>query len=426
MKRWRLDVADRSTGIECNVEVEANTEAEAIKLAGSENYLIARVQQIATSAPVIPYATPAPAPSTPLPPLTHRKGRYVFDELNMGWRSTIVTIAAVILLLLFIGAMRNRSTTVTTPAPAFTGQTYAPAPAAVPSSSAVARNLCALDQNGDPSEYDQLLDKVVARYGDNKVRVANAISYAQSQITGKGVSCTHLRVLLDLEELSRGEMSKTVNVNELRGPHAFGFAWIDSRGVLRSYKKTGRVSHHLPLLAMLRDARMLVGHLRYATHGSPADQINNHPHPADGGWIVHNGVIRNHEALIASNDLMPVSECDSEVLGLMIEDGKGEFLARTKRAINESEGPLAMLGLWNRPGRLIAARRGNPLHVASTSDGIYFATLADSLPGKAEAMRDGSAVEFGIERGKIVTQAAQLRPSRQYDLFQRSGPYRGG
>jgi hypothetical protein len=60
----------------------------------------------------------------------------------------------------------------------------------------------------------------------------------------------------------------------------------------------------------LADARMLIGHLRFATHGKPEENINNHPHPADGGWIVHNGVVATTNGSCAG--CWPVSECDSE------------------------------------------------------------------------------------------------------------------
>lgn len=46
-----------------------------------------------------------------------------------------------------------------------------------------------------------------------------------------------------------------------------------------------------------RGALALIGHCRWATHGSPADNRNNHPHPAGRGWIVHNGVVFNHGEL---------------------------------------------------------------------------------------------------------------------------------
>ena len=217
-----------------------------------------------------------------------------------------------------------------------------------------------------------------------------------------------------------------VEMNECRGPHAFGFAWIDSRGILRQYKQTGRLTDHLPLLAMLQDARMMIGHLRYATHGSPQDQINNHPHPVDGGWLVHNGIVHNDDELVLDHDLLQVSECDSEVIGLLIENGRGELPNRTKQAINKTHGPLAMMALWNRPQTMLVARRGNPLHIAPTSDGVYLATLGGSLPGTAKALTENSLVEMSISRGKIVSEIRPLRATRTNSLFSHSGPYRGG
>jgi glucosamine 6-phosphate synthetase-like amidotransferase/phosphosugar isomerase protein len=115
---------------------------------------------------------------------------------------------------------------------------------------------------------------------------------------------------------------------ESRGPHAWGMAWIDSRGRLNCFKQTGRVSQALGLLAMARDARALIGHCRFATQGDPANNLNNHPFAADGGWIVHNGIIRGYEQLVADFDLHPVTECDSEALALLIEKLDGSLLER--------------------------------------------------------------------------------------------------
>src|SRR5262249_34479556 len=133
---------------------------------------------------------------------------------------------------------------------------------------------------------------------------------------------------MDVELLGR-----IAEVTERRGPHAFGFAWIDRRGRLKCYKQTGRITDHLGLLMMAADARMLIGHCRFATQGDPADNINNRPHPADGGWIVHNGMVREYRRLLDAFDLYPVSACDSEVLGLLIEQGKGSVLDRCRAAV---------------------------------------------------------------------------------------------
>jgi glucosamine 6-phosphate synthetase-like amidotransferase/phosphosugar isomerase protein len=216
---------------------------------------------------------------------------------------------------------------------------------------------------------------------------------------------------LDLRALGRIALA-----TERRGPHAFGFAWIDSRGRVKCYKQTGRVSQHLGLLAMARDARMLVGHCRYATQGDPADQINNHPHPADGGWIVHNGQVRDYAALVEAFGLHPVGECDSEVLGLLIEAGRGGLLERCRAAVRAAAPagepgtlfgapqPLVLLGLWQRPGRLVAIRQGNPLHFSRAEEGDYLASLPDGLPGDARALPDGTACLFtrkGVEHAAL-------------------------
>ena len=160
-------------------------------------------------------------------------------------------------------------------------------------------------------------------------------------------------------------LGQIVRGNVQRGPHAFGLSWIDSKGRLRMYKQTGRLTDHLGILAMARDARMLIGHLRWATHGDFRNNLNNHPHSADGGWIVHNGIVDNYRELLDSRDLMPVIECDSEALGLLIEQEAGTLLQRASKAVRATDGLLAMLGLWARPGTMLAVRRGNPLHTAN-------------------------------------------------------------
>jgi glucosamine 6-phosphate synthetase-like amidotransferase/phosphosugar isomerase protein len=133
---------------------------------------------------------------------------------------------------------------------------------------------------------------------------------------------------LNLEILGR-----IAEVTERRGPHAFGFAWIDRRGRMKCYKQTGRISDHLGLLRMAADAIMVIGHCRFATQGSPADNINNHPHPVDGGWLVHNGQIHDYQRLVDFFDLYPVSACDSEVLGLLVEQQKGTLFERCQAAV---------------------------------------------------------------------------------------------
>jgi glucosamine 6-phosphate synthetase-like amidotransferase/phosphosugar isomerase protein len=192
-------------------------------------------------------------------------------------------------------------------------------------------------------------------------------------------------------------LEKIAAVTETRGPHAFGFAWIDSKGRLRCFKSEGRITNHLGVLAIAKDARMLIGHCRYATQGPPSENINNHPHPVDGGWFVHNGVIRNYWLRMQKYDLFPVSNCDSELIGLMFERQEGTNLQRLCEAIAlVGNKPLVVLGLWKNPDQLIAVRDGNPLHLGVTSKGTYFGSLAADLPGEVKEFKDGEAQRFAL------------------------------
>ena len=109
-------------------------------------------------------------------------------------------------------------------------------------------------------------------------------------------------------------------------------------------------------LSILRDARAAICHCRWVTNGSALHNINNHPHPSDGGWIVHNGTIHNHRFLVSSHGLAPSSECDSEVAGLLIEELTGTIRDRVRKTVNLCDGPLALVGLWPRPQRMVIAR----------------------------------------------------------------------
>jgi glutamine---fructose-6-phosphate transaminase (isomerizing) len=195
-------------------------------------------------------------------------------------------------------------------------------------------------------------------------------------------------------------LARVARATMARGPHAFGFAWLDWSGRLKMFKRTGRIADHLGLLAMAAGARALVGHCRWATHGDPANNLNNHPHPADGGWIVHNGVVANHEELAAEYGLHPVTDCDSEVLGLLVGLGRGPLRERCAAAAAVARGRLVTLGVWGRPARLVAVRAGNPLSVGMVRGGerYYLGSLPDELPGVVSEIPDGTGVEFGASR----------------------------
>jgi glucosamine 6-phosphate synthetase-like amidotransferase/phosphosugar isomerase protein len=199
----------------------------------------------------------------------------------------------------------------------------------------------------------------------------------------------------DRDRLNPEILMRIARVTETRGEHAWGMAWVDSKGVLKHFKQTGPISDSLGLLRMASDAQVLIGHCRYATQGSPESNLNNHPHPCDGGWIVHNGIVPNYGQLVKEHTLFPTSECDSEVLGLLIERLRGSLKSRIEQAVGlvRKGQPLVLLGLW-KPGTLVAVRRGNPLWQGRAKRGTYLASLPEGLPGEVTEVPNNTLIDY--------------------------------
>lgn len=198
---------------------------------------------------------------------------------------------------------------------------------------------------------------------------------------------------------------------ESRGPHSFGLAWIDSRNRLRMFKQTGRISRNLDVLQMVVDAKLLIGHCRFATHGE-INAINAHPHPSDGGWIMHNGQIFDYQSINEEYALSPVSDCDSETIGLLIEELDGTMVERVAKACRVcAGGPFAMMGIWKSPNRMMLARSGNPLHIGSANEGHYFASRPNAL-SDARSLSDGELLALTFRDRVLDLTRHRFRRSR--------------
>ena len=89
----------------------------------------------------------------------------------------------------------------------------------------------------------------------------------------------------------------------------------------------------------------------------------------------------------------------------MIARFPGALGLRAARAAEVVEGPLAMLGLWRKPARLLIVRRGNPLCFGETDGGYYFASLPGQLPGEATAIHDDYAGVLVYREGEMQHEA---------------------
>jgi glucosamine 6-phosphate synthetase-like amidotransferase/phosphosugar isomerase protein len=197
-------------------------------------------------------------------------------------------------------------------------------------------------------------------------------------------------------------------VTQQRGHHAFGLAWLGGDGAIRTYKRPGPVTAKLGDVDQCRGAAVVIGHCRWATHGRPEDNRNNHPHPAGRGWFVHNGVVQNHASLVRKYQLAMRTECDSEVLGMLMARFPGTLGLRAARAAEVAEGRLAVLGLWRNPARLLIVRSGNPLCFGETNGGFYFGSLPVELPGKVVSLTDRYAGVLTYRDGELQHDAYSI------------------
>lgn len=200
---------------------------------------------------------------------------------------------------------------------------------------------------------------------------------------------------------------------ETRGHHSFGFAWIDGSNRMRCYKQTGAISNNLSRLRMLSDARMIVGHCRWATRGQVTYQ-NAHPFPCDGGWVMHNGTIDDSCGIQSHFDVMPQTDCDSETIALLIEQLPGTLTSRVIETIAHcATSNFAMLGLWKSPARLVIGKAGKHLNITRTRRGYYFASLPDALPGSPKPIRNETVTIFSFHGGETLVRSQPIDATDQ-------------
>jgi glucosamine 6-phosphate synthetase-like amidotransferase/phosphosugar isomerase protein len=199
-----------------------------------------------------------------------------------------------------------------------------------------------------------------------------------------------------------GRLRRIAAQTQRRGHHAFGLAWLDAEGTIHTFKRPGPATANLGDLDACRGATVVIGHCRWATHGSPKNNRNNHPHPAGRGWFVHNGVVVNYRALLRRYRLQPKTECDSEVLGLLMARFAGSIGRRAMQTARAADGRMTMLGIWSNPARLLVVRKDYPLSFGETAGGVYFASLPEDLPGAVMHVSDHYA-------GVLVSEGARLK-----------------
>ncbi len=220
-----------------------------------------------------------------------------------------------------------------------------------------------------------------------------------------------------------------LRVLEYRGYDSCGIA-VAEGDQISIRRKVGRLSELEKLLAdgALAQARIGVGHTRWATHGKPSDE-NAHPHSDGSGRLalVHNGIIENYLELrreLQAEGRVFTSETDTEVLSHLV----GRELARGAKLIDAVRAALARVHGYYAiavmangvNGGLVGARQGPPLVAAFTADGAYLASdVLALLPYTRDVvyLEDGDVVELAPGSLAITTIDAQpvTRPVRHIE-----------
>lgn len=181
----------------------------------------------------------------------------------------------------------------------------------------------------------------------------------------------------------------------IKGLHRLEYRGYDSAGVallngdLNVYKKAGKVSD---LEAFVKgkniDAKLGMGHTRWATHGEPNDR-NAHPHFSEtkNFAIIHNGIIENYDSIkqeLKKRGHTFTSDTDTEVLVHLIEEindnGNVNFDESVRLALGEVVGAYAIVILSKKdPNKLIAARKGSPIVLGIGKDEFFVASDATPI-----------------------------------------------
>lgn len=163
------------------------------------------------------------------------------------------------------------------------------------------------------------------------------------------------------------------------GPHAYGWMHWDGKGGVVRKRYVGRsdAPRNIRRIQAPRDLRWFVGHTRWATHGDPKHEWNNHPILHGNIMGIHNGVLRNHDTIL---DITGREDERSEV------DSEAIFAAVNRWGVEEGlrsiQGDMVTIFVDQREPDVVNIARsdGRPLVMAWTKNGsLVFASEKQAL-----------------------------------------------
>ena len=206
---------------------------------------------------------------------------------------------------------------------------------------------------------------------------------------------------------------------EYRGYDSSGLAVFgkDSNQV-QVVKRKGKVSE---LQNATSESPMMgntgIAHTRWATHGIPSES-NAHPHHSNEEvYIVHNGIIENHQELRTTLKALGYdfeSETDTEVIAHLIHaklEESSSLIEATKEAVKDLEGAYAIGAIHiKEPQVVVGARRGSPLVLGLGKGENLIASDQLAIADYAESfifLEDGDLAEITPEETKLWDQTGK-------------------
>ena len=206
--------------------------------------------------------------------------------------------------------------------------------------------------------------------------------------------------------LNRGSSISTKllykNAEEMdnRGGDSVGWC-VAMDNAISYWKRIGYASkHRKELKQSVFGCPSIIGHTRFATHGSETVEDNNHPHLYCNeevvGAVTHNGVIGSHESIAKTNGVELIGECDSEIIARLIEDSSItiDLPKRIANAVNECSPTdsiaLSVLETGDDEVDICLVARGNPVWYSIRNGVLYYASTKRKLPDSPIKLEEGS------------------------------------
>lgn len=174
--------------------------------------------------------------------------------------------------------------------------------------------------------------------------------------------------------------------NERRGNMATGVATQQRDGSVQVHKSDdpawrfmkSQGYHDFVRDNFREDTLAVLGHTRLSTKGSSIYNKNNHPMWDNETAVVHNGVIFNDDQMFTALKLERAAETDSDIIrAILSSEG---FTPKAVTTLNRLNGSAAFAAVSTKfPGKLLLARSGSPLELATTNDWLVWSSMRDSI-----------------------------------------------